>query len=563
MAYNIESVPLYYGEMNAKQSSFIDFMRNTAIVKDIDNSITSNTDRSIAANAFFTESINSRIVDAQIASTNAMYNNTQAMVGAFQSGFSHMSRQIGEMSVGMSMGFAALNTSIQKSAQAIYDRLDTINDILNNPSLTKSRELFRRASVNYNKGFFEEARNDLLEALASNKTDYISWFLLGKTYLFGTGEFSTVIDLDAAVDALKNATKYITPDARKEKEAQIMASEMCFYLGLAQQIKAMDLLHTQNEANCRNYLDQAGGSYSQSYDYSAKMLEAKYNSARCKALLGDISGAIADLETVILEDRNYCVKVCADNDFLRIGKQFADLIKKLKNRVFISAKNDYDHIKTLLSELALHIWNKKLCVPPTFTEDIPYFDVLDYAVEFKRAILILENTNWNSCISAGKDHTVGLKSDGTVVACGDSSYDICNVNGWRNIIAVSAGHCQIVGLKADGTVVAVGNSYNGNCNVDDWRNIIAVSAGWYHTVGLKVDGTVVAVGGNTRYASGFPTREIHCGQCDVSGWRDIIAVSAGCSHTVGLKVDGTVVAAPVGFGYRNVSDWCNIGHYEA
>ena len=36
-------------------------------------------------------------------------------------------------------------------------------------------------------------------------------------------------------------------------------------------------------------------------------------------------------------------------------------------------------------------------------------------------------------ISAGYDHTVGLKADGTVVAVGDNEYGQCDVSGWQNI----------------------------------------------------------------------------------------------------------------------------------
>jgi len=230
MANNIESMPAYYDQTIAGELAYKDYQQKVAMTRDITDSIASNTDRSIAANAFLTESINARITDAQIATTNAIYNNTQEMIGAFNSGFSDVSRQIGEMSAGMSMAFAALNTTVQQSAQAICDRLDTMNDILNNPSQTKTLELYRDALESYDKGFYEEARDYLLNALASKKTNYIFWFLLGKTYLFGAGEFSNVIDLDAAVDALKNAVKFITPDARKQEEARVMAAEMCFYL---------------------------------------------------------------------------------------------------------------------------------------------------------------------------------------------------------------------------------------------------------------------------------------------------------------------------------------------
>jgi len=71
---------------------------------------------------------------------------------------------------------------------------------------------------------------------------------------------------------------------------------------------------------------------------------------------------------------------------------------------------------------------------------------------------------------------------------------------------VAAGGGHTVGLKSDGTVVAVGGNYHGRCDVGGWTNITRVSVGSYHTVGLKSDGTVVAVGLNDY------------GQCNVGGW---------------------------------------------
>ena len=139
-------------------------------------------------------------------------------------------------------------------------------------------------------------------------------------------------------------------------------------------------------------------------------------------------------------------------------------------------------------------------------------------------------SKYRGLASAGGDHTVGLKADGTVVAAGSNNWGQCDVAGLKDIVAVSAGDDYTVGLKADGTVVAVGDNNVGQCDVADWTDIVAVSAGLSHTAGLKADGTVVAVGDNDE------------GQCDVAGWKDIVAVSAGKFHTVGLKADGTVVA---------------------
>ena len=150
-------------------------------------------------------------------------------------------------------------------------------------------------------------------------------------------------------------------------------------------------------------------------------------------------------------------------------------------------------------------------------------------------------------ISAGDDHTVGLKVDGTVVAVGLNEDGQCNVSNWKDIVAISAGSFHTVGLKADGTVVAVGENENGQCNVSDWKDIVAISAGYAHTVGLRADGTVEAVGRNRG------------GQCDVSDWKDIVAISAGMYYTVGLKADGTVVAVGSNKqGQCDVNDWTDI-----
>ena len=61
---------------------------------------------------------------------------------------------------------------------------------------------------------------------------------------------------------------------------------------------------------------------------------------------------------------------------------------------------------------------------------------------------------------------------------------------------VVAGMRHTVGLNSDGTVVATGLNQHGQCNVGSWRNIVQIAAGGYFTVGLKSDGIVVAVGSN-------------------------------------------------------------------
>ena len=157
--------------------------------------------------------------------------------------------------------------------------------------------------------------------------------------------------------------------------------------------------------------------------------------------------------------------------------------------------------------------------------------------------------DWQNIIdvNAGFDLTVGLKSDGTLVAAGYNKDGQRNVSEWQNIVTISTGGLHTVGLKSDGTVVATGWNGEGECDVNEWTDIVAIRAGWADTVGLKADGTVVAVGLNTD------------NQCDVSEWTDIVAIGAGRWHTVGLKSDGSVVAVGGNkYGACNVGEWKDV-----
>ena len=157
-------------------------------------------------------------------------------------------------------------------------------------------------------------------------------------------------------------------------------------------------------------------------------------------------------------------------------------------------------------------------------------------------------------IEQGNNHIVILRADGMIHALFSkdaekgNKYGECNIEAWRNTVAISVGNSHTVGLNAAGLVGAVGLNEDGQCNVSKWQDIIAISAGGRHTVGLKADGTVIATGGN------------NVGQCNVSSWHDIVAISAHGWFTVGLKADGTVVAVGNNeYGQCNVSKWRDIG----
>lgn len=182
-------------------------------------------------------------------------------------------------------------------------------------------------------------------------------------------------------------------------------------------------------------------------------------------------------------------------------------------------------------------------------------------------------------IAAGRDHIVGLKTDGTVVAVGNNEYGQCNVSGWRNIIAIAAGEYYTVGLKADGTVVAVGQNEKYCCNVQSWCGIVEISAGMDYTVGLNTDGNLEDAGGRNDFkwfnesarrgnASVVAVEQDMIGirpdgtvastckrvQEKVKDWKDIIAIATDMhgESVLGLKPDGTVVYSEEDCDWENV-----------
>jgi hypothetical protein len=134
-------------------------------------------------------------------------------------------------------------------------------------------------------------------------------------------------------------------------------------------------------------------------------------------------------------------------------------------------------------------------------------------------------------VSTGGLHTVGLKTDSSVVAVGWNDNGQCNVGNWTDIAQIAAGVFHTVGLKSDGTVVAVGENIYGECDVGDWIDIVQVAAGTWHTVGLEGDGTVVAVRNNDD------------GQYDVGGWNLITG-----RPPINWLLFGGIIAAVIAVG---------------
>lgn len=203
-------------------------------------------------------------------STYAIVASQEMLRQTFQQGFDSVNNTL-QLGFGMmAERLAGIENAVYQVGEEICNKLDEIHDIVNNPLLTASRELYRRALKNYQNGYFSEALEDIKQAVEKNKTDYISWELMGEIYLYGAGKFSNVINLDEAEKALENAAKYIDADLSSLKEVDTQkfvngdkderakfdknenfknfAAKIFFELGYTRLLKSNDLLVGGNEA---------------------------------------------------------------------------------------------------------------------------------------------------------------------------------------------------------------------------------------------------------------------------------------------------------------------------
>ena len=129
-------------------------------------------------------------------------------------------------------------------------------------------------------------------------------------------------------------------------------------------------------------------------------------------------------------------------------------------------------------------------------------------------------------------------STGSLVAWGDDGYGkVSNAPAGTNYIAVRGAHDHSVALKSDGSVVGWGMNTHGETDIPTaaQSGVIDIRCGYSWTLALKDDGTVVSWGWSDKigYAvnSGTPTTD------------DILAIAAGGGgHGLVLKDDGSLFA---------------------
>lgn len=205
---------------------------------------------------------------------------------------------------------------------------------------------------------------------------------------------------------------------------------------------------------------------------------------------------------------------------------------------------------------------------------------------------LFSQSQWHDLrqIGLGYEDAVGLRFDGTVIACGETSGIENSVSTWEDIKSISISSYTLIGLRNDGSVQACGDDRQGA--VSDWKGILQIETNSLDTFGLCDDGTVKWSGTHPDLCSCIPdvrnAKRIKCIGAELaifkqdgkvewvsdkieggtSAWANVTDVSNSVDTIVGLKRDGTVVTETTNLydeseDSAELIDWTNIVALES
>jgi alpha-tubulin suppressor-like RCC1 family protein len=190
-------------------------------------------------------------------------------------------------------------------------------------------------------------------------------------------------------------------------------------------------------------------------------------------------------------------------------------------------------------------------------------------------------------LAAGDSHSLAVRDDGSMWAWGDNAYGKLGIGTYdehhtvpyqvrgpdnagflTNVVDAAAGDSHSLALRSDGTVYACGYNLSGQLGSNDLNyyrsphqvhgpvsgdepyltGIVQVAAGANFSLALKSDGTLWAWGEGGHGQLGLHSNNDHSVPYQVHGpenagvLTDVVDMAAGDHHTLALKSDGTVWA---------------------
>ena len=148
-----------------------------------------------------------------------------------------------------------------------------------------------------------------------------------------------------------------------------------------------------------------------------------------------------------------------------------------------------------------------------------------------------------SAISAGFEHTCGVRPNGVVMCWGADYYGMSTPPQNETFTSISVGARHSCALRANGSVRCWGRNNYDQLTAPQNETFTSISAGDYHTCGLRADGTVRCWGGRPEIdsddppPSGYTFKSINAGYAGTCG----IVLTGSRRNSEGISLENTVL----------------------
>jgi alpha-tubulin suppressor-like RCC1 family protein len=192
-------------------------------------------------------------------------------------------------------------------------------------------------------------------------------------------------------------------------------------------------------------------------------------------------------------------------------------------------------------------------------------------------------TNWSSIAAGGFNHSLAIKTDGTLWSWGSNNFGQLgqgNTTDRSSPVQVGAGttwssiagggNCISISLKTDGTMWAWGRNYVGKLGLGDTTNRsspvqigalttwLMIAAGYDHNLAVKTDGTMWGWGFNSAGQLGLGNTTSYSSPVQIGAGTTWSSVDAGEYHSLAIKTDGTLWTWGYGL-LGQLGDGTNVG----
>ena len=136
-------------------------------------------------------------------------------------------------------------------------------------------------------------------------------------------------------------------------------------------------------------------------------------------------------------------------------------------------------------------------------------------------------------LRCGVSHTIALLKDGTLFLRGRNALSNgfpCNMPGGCDYVAIAAGYNHSLALRSNGTIVGAGTNLFGELNAPTWLNdAVALAAGDKFSGAIRANGTIVLWGSSAHGKTIAPM-----------GLTEVVKLSLGQDHGIALRANGEV-----------------------